>query len=123
MKKSIVIIEDDENIANAEKLILEEMFNARIHVVKSGEEGLQFVKKLRPMLVILDLMLPGMSGLEVCRRIREDNQIRNTKVIMVTAKNQPIDELKGIEVGADDYIMKPFEIDELKHVVAQVLNS
>lgn len=123
MKKSIVIIEDDENIANGEKLILQEMFNCRIHVAKTGEEGFKFVKKLRPMLVVLDLMLPGMSGFDVCKRIREDPQIKNTKIVMVTAKNQPIDEMKGIEVGADDYIMKPFEADELKHVVMQVLNN
>jgi two-component system alkaline phosphatase synthesis response regulator PhoP len=123
MKKSIVIIEDEEHIANAEKLILSEMFNANIHVAKDGEEGFTFVKKLKPMLVILDLMLPGMSGFDVCKRIREDSHVKDTKIIMVTAKNQQIDEMKGMETGADDYIMKPFEVDELKHVITQVLNS
>ena len=123
MKKSIVIIEDEENIANAEKMILADMFNANIHVAKTGEEGFKFVKKLKPMLVVLDLMLPGMSGFDVCKQIRQDSQIKDTKIVMVTAKNQQIDELKGMELGADDYIMKPFEIDELKHVVTQVLNS
>ena len=121
MKKSVLIIEDDENIAKAEELILMSDFN--VHIAKNGEEGLQKAREIKPDLIVLDLMLPRIGGVDVCRRIRSDDEIAKTKIVMVTAKDQPKDELKGMNVGADDYIMKPFEADELMHVVNQVLNS
>jgi two-component system phosphate regulon response regulator PhoB len=119
MKKSIVIVEDEINIANAEKLILQSDYN--VHLAHDGEEGLRLIKKLKPDAVVLDLMLPKMSGVEICKRIRKDSQLAAVKVVMVTAKNEERDEMKGIDVGADDYIMKPFEPIELRHVIGQVL--
>jgi len=121
MKKNLVIIEDEENIARAQELILSDSFN--VHVAKDGEEGLNKVREIKPELVILDLMLPKMNGIDVCKEIKNDVNLKNTKVVMVTAKNRPADELKGLDIGADDYIMKPFEADELKHVINQVLNE
>lgn len=118
-KKSLVIVEDDESIALAERLILQEQFN--VHVARDGEEGLALVRKHKPHAVVLDIMMPKLSGFEVCKRIREDASIKNTKVVMVTAKDQQRDESKGLDSGADDYIMKPFEPAELLHVVNQVL--
>ncbi len=118
-KKSLVIVEDDESIALAERLILQEQFN--VHIARDGEEGLALVKKHKPHAVVLDIMMPKLSGFEVCKRIREDASIKNTKVVMVTAKDQQRDETKGLDTGADDYIMKPFEPAELLHVVNQVL--
>lgn len=118
-KRSLVIVEDDESIALAERLILQEHFN--VHVARDGEEGLALVRKHKPHAVVLDVMMPKLSGFEVCKRIREDASIKNTKVVMVTAKDQQRDESKGLESGADDYIMKPFEPTELLHVVNQVL--
>ncbi len=120
MRKSIVIVEDEVNIANAEKLILQSDFN--VHLAHDGEEGLRLIRKLRPDAVVLDLMLPKMSGMEVCKRIRNDDQIGSTKIIMVTAKNEERDEMKGMDYGADDYIMKPFEPAELRHVINQIFN-
>ena len=121
MKKNILVIEDDENIAKAHKIILQDQFN--VHIAKDGKEGLQKAKALKPQLVILDLMLPKINGLEVCKSIRADKALSSTKIVMVTAKDQARDELEGMETGADDYITKPFEPDELKHVVEQVLNE
>ena len=118
-KKSIVIVEDEENIALAERLILDEQFN--VHVAKDGKEGLDLVKQHKPAAVVLDIMMPRMDGFEVCKRIREDEELKATKVVMVTAKDQKKDEDKGLDTGADDYIMKPFEPAELLHVVNQVL--
>lgn len=118
MKKSIVIVEDEVNIANAEKLILQSDFT--VHLAHDGEEGLRLIRKLKPDAVVLDLMLPKMSGVEVCKRIRKDKQLGSTKIVMVTAKNEERDEMKGMHVGADDYIMKPFEPDELRHVINQM---
>ena len=119
MKKNLLIIEDDENIARAQELILQDDFN--IHIARDGEQGLKKAKNLKPDLIILDLILPKKGGLEVCKEIRNNAEIKDTKIVMVTAKNQSIDEVRGMDTGADDYIMKPFEADELKHVVNQVL--
>lgn len=120
-KKTILIVEDDENIARAEELILQGDYI--IHCAKDGAEGFEKAIKLKPHLIILDLMLPKIGGIEMCKKIKQENSLKNTKVVMVTAKNQPSDELKGFDTGADDYIIKPFEPDELKHVISQVLSK
>lgn len=119
--KNILIIEDEENIAKAEEMILQEHFN--VHHARDGEEGIKKAKEIKPDIVILDLMMPKMDGIEVCHSIRSDSEISSTKVVMVTAKDKPIDEVKGMDTGADDYIMKPFEADELLHVVHQVMKD
>ena len=121
IKKNLVIVEDEENIAMAEKLILQDQFN--VHVAKDGEEGLELVRKHKPHAVVLDIMMPKMNGFEVCKKIREDDTIKDTRIVMVTAKDQKQDEDKGMNTGADDYIMKPFEPVELIHVINQVLKS
>ncbi len=120
-KKNIVIVEDEENIAQAQRLILQDQFN--VHIARDGEEGLALIRQHRPHAVVLDVMMPKLNGFEVCKRIREDSEIKHTKVVMVTAKDQRKDELKGMDTGADDYIMKPFEPVELMHVINQVLNG
>lgn len=119
--RNVLIVEDEENIANAERIILSEQFN--VHIAKDGMEGLRMAKELLPDVVVLDLMLPRMDGLDVCRRIKENPSLSHTKVVMVTAKNQDNDEKRGLDFGADDYIMKPFEPLELMHVISQVLDN
>ncbi|MBS3137226.1 response regulator [Candidatus Woesearchaeota archaeon] len=119
MKENVLIIEDDPNILKAEQLILQKNFT--VHTAVDGDEGLKKAKLVKPRLVILDVMIPKIDGFTVCRNIRLDANLRNTKIIMVTAKNEDRDEAKGMELGADDYIMKPFEPEELLHVVNQVL--
>ncbi len=121
MKKKVLIIEDEENIARAQELILSEKFS--VVIAKDGADGLNKARNLKPDLIILDLMLPKINSIEICRRLRADNYLRDTKIVMVTAKNQPADELRGMETGADDYIMKPFEPEELMYVVNQVLKQ
>lgn len=118
-KKDVLIIEDEQYIAKAEALILKEDFN--IHFAYDGEEGLKLAKRLKPALIILDLMLPKKGGYEICYNIRQNKELKETKIVMVTAKNQGIDEDKGMLIGADDYITKPFEPEELLHVVRQVM--
>ncbi|MBU0979864.1 MAG: response regulator [Nanoarchaeota archaeon] len=117
----ILIIEDEPNIAKAEGLILGE--DHSVHFAEDGEEGLKKVKELKPDLVILDLMLPKKGGYDVCFNIRQDPELKDTKVVMVTAKNQPLDEDKGRFIGADDYLKKPFEPEELKQIVSQALRK
>ena len=121
MKKKVLVIEDEENIAKAHSIILEDDYE--VHLAADGDEGLTKAKQIRPDLIILDLMLPKRNGYDVCFNIRQDKDISNTKIIMVTAKNQDVDEDKGMLIGADDYIMKPFEPAEHLHVIDQVFNK
>jgi DNA-binding response OmpR family regulator len=121
MRKTIVIVEDDVNIAKAEALILGNEYN--VHLAHDGESGHKLIQEKKPDLVVLDLMLPKLHGYEVCKLVKSNPELADTKVVMVTAKNQDTDEIKGLEIGADDYIMKPFEGVELKHVINQILDK
>ncbi|HLM60456.1 MAG TPA: response regulator transcription factor [Pyrinomonadaceae bacterium] len=118
MLQEILIIEDDADIAES----LQYNFKRegfRPVVAESGEKGLRLAldEKNPPALIILDLMLPGMSGMELCRRLRREPLTEKTPIIMLTAKAAEIDKIAGLEIGADDYIVKPFSV---KEVVARV---
>ncbi len=118
MLQEILIIEDDADIAES----LQYNFKRegfRTNVAESGEKGLRFAldEKNPPSLILLDLMLPGMSGMELCRRLRRESLTEKTPIIMLTAKAAEIDKIAGLELGADDYIVKPFSV---KEVVARV---
>lgn len=121
MMKTVLIVEDEVHIATAEKMILEQ--NYIVHLAHDGEAGLEMAKKVKPDVIVLDVMMPKMSGFEVCKAIRAERGLKNSKIIMVTAKNQEKDEVHGLDLGADDYIMKPFEPEELMHVVDQMLDD
>ncbi len=120
-KKTVVIVEDEKPIAEAEKLILEAEYT--VHLAHDGDSAIERINAVKPDLVILDLMLPKKNGIEVCKKIRSNRNLSHTKVVMVTAKNTDKDEMKGLDIGADDYIMKPFEPVELLHISRQVLNK
>ncbi len=120
MKKTVLIVEDEHNIAKAEQMILEEHYT--VHVAHDGELGLAKAKEVKPDVILLDVMMPKMSGFDVCKAVRCDKTLDATKIVMVTAKNQQKDEAEGMGLGANDYIMKPFEPDELIHVIKQVLD-
>lgn len=109
MEKHILIIEDDEYIADLEKDYLE-INGYKTTVISNGQDGLDVALKSDFALIILDLMLPGMDGFEVCRCIREK---KDTPIIMVTAKKEEIDKIQGFGLGIDDYIVKPFNPSEL----------
>jgi len=110
MSQNILLVEDELNIARGLLFNLEAEGFAVTHVV-SGEEALEALRHEHFQLVILDLMLPGMSGFEVCRQLRErDSQM---PVLMLTARETEEDRVRGLEMGADDYLTKPFSLDEL----------
>lgn len=119
MKKKVLIIEDEENIANAQAIILKELYD--VHHAFDGEEGLKKARQLKPHLIVLDLMLPKKNGYEVCYNIRQDKSLKDTKVVMVTAKNQQVDKDKGEFIGADYYITKPFDPEQLLEAVEKVM--
>ncbi len=87
----------------------------------NGIEALNIAKEEKPDLILLDLMLPGMDGYEVCKEIRKDNNIATTPIIMITAKGEELDKVLGLELGADDYITKPFSVREMIARVKAVL--
>lgn len=117
IKQKILIVDDDENIAELISLyLIKECFDT--FIVNDGEEALTEFKKYRPNLILLDLMLPGIDGYEVCREIRKTS---NVPIIMLSAKGEVFDKVLGLELGADDYINKPFDSKELVARVKAVL--
>lgn len=110
--EKILIIDDEEHIVELIKYNLESAGYVA-EVMYNGRDGLARAKEMKPSLVILDLMLPLMDGLDVCRNIRRDEELRNTPIIMLTAKSEEIDKILGLELGADDYMTKPFSVREL----------
>ena len=105
--ENILVVEDEEDILELLRYNLtKEGF--RVTGVTSGEEALRTAKTLLPDLVLLDLMLPGVDGLEICRLLKQDDKTRHVPVVMVTAKGEEADIVTGLELGADDYITKPF---------------
>ena len=107
--KRILIIEDEESIAELEKDYLE-LSGFEVEIENDGAEGLKKALSEEFDLFILDLMLPGVDGFEICRKVRE---VKNTPIIMVSAKKEDIDKIRGLGLGADDYITKPFSPSEM----------
>jgi two-component system phosphate regulon response regulator PhoB len=111
-KKQILVIEDEEDVLELLRFNLaREGFN--VTTAGRGEDGLKAVAQRRPDLILLDLMLPGLTGLDVCRRLKDDPKTAGIPVIMVTAKGEESDIVVGLEVGADDYLTKPFSMKVL----------
>lgn len=116
-KQKILIVDDDENIAELISLYLtKECFET--HIVHDGESALETVKTFQPNLILLDLMLPGIDGYQVCREVRATS---STPIIMLSAKGEVFDKVLGLELGADDYMEKPFDTKELVARVKAVL--
>lgn len=122
MTKRILIIEDDPDIAESLRYNLVRE-GWRAEVAESGEKGLRLAldSKQSPSLIILDLMLPGMNGTELCRRFRRESATENTPIIILTAKASESDKISGLEIGADDYMTKPFSVKELMARIRAVL--
>jgi two-component system phosphate regulon response regulator PhoB len=121
MERRVVIIEDERDVSR----LLE--FNLRgagyeVEVAATGHEGLAAVRAHEPDVVILDLMLPDRSGYDVCKAIRADSDIDDVGVLMLTAKGEPEDRILGLEVGADDYVVKPFVVREVVLRVTALAN-
>ena len=117
---TILIVEDEEDIADLVKYHLEkEGLSAR--TVADGKQALDLIVRDHPRLIILDLMLPGTDGLEVCRRLRAQSATQNIPIIMLTARAEEVDRIVGLEMGADDYVPKPFSPRELVARVKAVL--
>ncbi|MBF8263584.1 MAG: phoP [Parachlamydiales bacterium] len=106
-KKRIILVEDEEDIAALIKLQAE-ITGYKLHVEVDGINGYRAVEREKPDLVILDIMLPGENGLDVCRKIKGNPDLKNIPIIILSAKGEELDVVLGLELGADDYISKPF---------------
>src|SRR5919205_342060 len=117
MPEKILVVEDERNIASFVSMYLK---NARYHVeiARDGTEALQKADSTKPDLVVLDLMLPDIDGLEVCRQIRSTSDV---PILMLTARDDDVDKIVGLEVGADDYLTKPFNPRELVARIKSIL--
>jgi DNA-binding response OmpR family regulator len=122
MMRPVLIVEDDPDIAESVKYNLEREGLETV-VAATGEQGVVegLNEKKPPLLIIVDIMLPGMSGIELCRRFRREPLTRRTPIIILTAKSSESDRVTGLDIGADDYITKPFSVRELMARVRAVL--
>ena len=116
--KRFLIIEDNADIANLVAMHLRDL-DAEVEIADEGNDGLALAQKNTYDLIVLDLMLPGIDGLEICRRLR--GSTNNTPILMLTAKSAELDRIVGLEMGADDYLPKPFSVRELVARVKAIL--
>ena len=120
MTKRILIADDEPNIVAAVEFLLKRS-GYDVHIARNGEEALRLVEECRPDLVLLDVMMPLRNGYDVCRRIRERADCRDVKIIMLSAKGRDAEVNKGLTVGADVYITKPFATRDLMDRIAELL--
>lgn len=106
-KKRILLIEDEEDIAALIKLYAE-LHGYKLHVEVDGVNGYRAIEREKPDLVILDVMLPGQNGFDVCRKVKNNSELKNIPIVMLTAKDEEMDVILGLELGADDFVSKPF---------------
>lgn len=109
---NILVVEDEADLRMVIEFNLKKAGHA-VRLAQSGAEGLRLVREERPDLILLDLMLPDISGLDVCRQVKESADTKKVSVIMLTARGEETDRVVGFEVGADDYVVKPFSVREL----------
>ena len=128
MPKKVLITEDETHIKALLVQTLETAFEdyiddeeLEIFEAIDGEEGLQIAKQERPDLIFLDLMLPKKDGFEVCQEIKKDRRLKNTYIIMLSAKGQAVDKKKGLAVGANEYVTKPFNPAIIVSKVEEIL--
>ena len=120
MTVAILIADDEPNILmSLEYLMKREGYT--VHLARDGQEALELLRRERPRLVLLDVMMPRKTGFEVCQEIRQDDAIRDTLVLMLTAKGRETDIVKGLALGADAYMTKPFSTRELVQKVQDLL--
>src|SRR5580693_8462357 len=115
MEQKLLIVDDEPHIRMLIEQTLEELEEEGVTFLSAdnGEDALEIIKDERPQLVFLDVMMPKMNGMEVCRRVKKELFLENVYIILLTAKGQELDRQKGQEVGADVYMTKPFDPEEI----------
>jgi len=122
MAKKIMVVDDEPYIARVIKFKLEQEGYTVISA-NDGQSGLQKIKEEKPDMVLLDVMMPGLSGYEVCQKIKEDAELAGIPVVILTAKGQERDREQGLTIGASDYITKPFSPNRLLELVKNMIGD
>ncbi len=122
MAKRVLIADDEPNIVMSLEFLMEQA-GFEVKVAASGQEALDLAASFRPDLVLLDVMFPVKSGYEVCQRLKSDPATRAIKVVMLSAKGRDVEVAKGLELGADAYVVKPFSTRELVAKVRDMLGA
>lgn len=122
MTKKVLIADDEPNIVAALEFLMRQN-GFEVRVVRNGDEALAAVSEFRPDLMLLDVMMPVKSGYEVVQRIRDDPDLRGVKIVMLTAKGRETEVSKGMAVGADAYVTKPFSTRDLVAQVKRMLDA
>ena len=121
-RRRILIVDDEPNIVLSLEFLLRQQ-GYDVAVARDGEEALAAAAAQRPDLVVLDVMLPGLDGFEVCRRLRERSDLAALKILLLTARGRDVDRVRGLDEGADAYMSKPFSTRELMTAVAELLEG
>jgi DNA-binding response OmpR family regulator len=125
MSKKLLIVDDEAHIRMLIEQTLEDLEDEGVELLfaENGEMALSIIKEEKPNLVFLDVMMPKMNGMEVCQKVKKELGLDEVYIILLTAKGQEVDRQKGLEMGADRYMTKPFDPDEMLSVAEEILNS
>ncbi len=118
--RRVLVVEDEDNIALALDFLMEREGYDHDRVA-DGDAALPKIRAMRPDLVVLDVMLPGVSGYDICRDVRGDPALREVKILMMTARGSSVERRRGQAIGADGFIAKPFELKELRQEMRRLL--
>ncbi len=123
MKQKLLIVDDEAHIRMLIEQTLEDLEDEGVELLfaENGEQALDIIKKEEPNLVFLDVMMPKMNGMEVCQKVKKELNLSHVYIILLTAKGQEVDRQKGLEMGADRYMTKPFDPDEMLAIAEEVL--
>ena len=122
MSDKILIVDDEPSIVAPLQFLMERN-GYRVLVAQTGEEALEVIQTQEPQLVLLDIMLPGINGFDVCRMVRENHQLNQPRIIMITAMGHQVNKAKGLALGADAYITKPFSNEAIISRVKELLDG
>jgi len=122
MKKRILIVDDEPNIVVPLEFLMEQN-NFDVLTAETGEKALDLISSWKPDLILLDIMLPGMDGYEVCQKIRQEKELNQTKIVFLSAMARSIDVAKGMGLAANEYITKPFSNDYVVGVIKELLKD
>jgi len=123
MDQKILIVDDEAHIRMLIEQTLEDLEDEGVELLlaENGEQALELIQKEEPNLVFLDVMMPKMNGMEVCQKVKKELNLSHVYIILLTAKGQEVDRQKGLEMGADRYMTKPFDPDEMLSIAEEVL--
>ncbi len=124
MDKKLLIVDDEAHIRMLIEQTLEDLEDEGVELLfaDNGADALRIIQEERPDLVFLDVMMPKMNGMEVCQKVKKELKITDTYIILLTAKGQEVDRQKGLEMGANKYMTKPFDPDEMLSIAEEILN-